>query len=362
MRKTKWNILFFFIVTPFGIIVSQDLIDIGASHIQGININKPGDREFGTTQPIGVELRFNKQKTGEAYWEKLFNYPQTGWSLTWINHRNTYLNHTIAINRYVNCVFLRRKFFEMYLKLSQGAMVATNIYERGSDKNAKYNNAIGQHLNFSEEFGLGITVYPSKKLAINIGATAIHYSNGAMAQPNDGLNLLMFNVGLSYLNQSRKDIVFSEPVKPDFDKRVKLNINPGVGFKQLNRNDEVKYQLFTFSLYADKMLTRVNAINLGIDVYVNGAEKKVASMYGSYAGKDYKRIGISAGHELFIGKVGLLTQVGYYVYSPIPSNSNFYQKFGFKYYLNELFFTTFTAKIYNMEISDEIAWGIGMRL
>lgn len=360
MRKTKLNIFIFFIVASCGVVISQTTFDIGASHIQGININKASDRDFGETNPVGIEFRFNKQRVGKKYWEKYLNYPQTGWSVSWINHRNVFLKHTIALNRYIHCVFLRRKYFNAYLKLAQGVMFAMRIYEKGSDKHENFNNAFGQYVNFSEEIGLGITVYPTKKLAINLGATGIHFSNGSMAQPNDGLNLIMFNAGFSYCYGNA--VEFLDPEKTEFDKGIKFNINPGVGFKQQNRNDNVKYQLFTFSLYADKMLTRVNALNIGLDVYVNGAEKQVASSYSVYEGKDYRQIGISAGNELFLGNVGLLTQLGYYVYSPIPSNSNFYQKFGFKYYLNDVFFTTFTAKFYNLEISDEIAWGIGMRL
>lgn len=336
--------------------------NVGASYTHGLNINKASDREFGQTIPSGVELNFHKQRDGDKYWEKLFNYPQTGWSLTWIDHKNRFLGNTFALNRYMNYVFLRKKTFEAYLKLSQGIMFATKVYESGSRSDERFNNAISQSVNFSEELGLGLNIYPAKHLGINVAATLMHYSNGAISQPNDGLNLLMFRMGAVYIIGEKETIEFKDPEPDEDDRSVRYSITAGCGVKQFSPENEEKFQQTTISFYADKKLSRVNALNFGVDVFMNKAVEYAIENEYSYKGKDFKRIGLSAGHEFFIHRVGILTQVGYHVYSPYPAISRFYQKFGLKYYITDLFFVTFTNRIFEFSISDEITWGIGARL
>lgn len=341
---------------------SQNAYDVGAAYTHGLNINKVSDREFGQTIPIGVELHFHKQKDGDKYWEKLFNYPQTGWSLTWVDHGNKILGNTFALNRYLNYVFWRRKKIETYLKFSQGVMYATKFYESGTRTNEHFNNAISQSVNFSEELGLGINIYPARHFGINFATTFMHFSNGAISQPNDGMNLLMFKLGAVYVIGDKQNIDFKQPEADEDDRYVKYNITIGSGIKQFSPDNEEKYRLTTCSFYADKKLSRVNAVNLGFDIFMNRAVEYAIENDNRYKGKDFKRIGISAGHEFFIYRLGILTQVGYHVYSPYPAISSFYQKFGFKYYITDMLFVTFTNRIFEFAISDELTWGIGVRL
>lgn len=364
MRSCKFK----FIALPWLIILvsfnshSQKAYDLGASCTHGLNINKVGDREFGKSIPSGIELNFHQQRDGDKYWEKLFNYPQTGWSLTWIDHRNKFLGNTLALNRYMNYVFWRGRSLEAYLKLSQGIMYATKVYEYGSRGNEHFNNAISQSVNFSEELGLGLNFYPSRHLGINLAATLMHFSNGAISQPNDGLNLLMFRMGAVYIIGEKENIQFKDPEPEEDDRSIRYNITVGCGIKQFSPELEEKFQQTTISFYADKKVSRVNTFNFGVDLFMNKAvEYLIESEYG-FKKIDHKRIGISAGHEFLIHRVGILTQVGYHVYSPRAAISRFYQKFGLKYYISDLFFVTFTNRIFEFAISDEITWGIGVRL
>lgn len=360
--KLRVIIFVFLFFSSVGILRSQEVYGLGVSHQQGLNLKIPAAQSFGSSSPFGVEVNFHKQKRGNDYWEKQFNYPQTGWSLSLIDHKNQFLGSTLALNRYINYIFLRNKGLELYLKLSQGIMYATRTYVAGGHENENYNDAFGQKINFSQEIGLGINLYPTNKWFLNLGATAIHFSNGAMSQPNDGLNSLMFKLGVGYVIGDKAKMEFIEPDAEEDDRTIKYNIYLGAGFKQIDIVNEEKYNLFTMAFYADKKISRINALNAGVDIYMNRAVEHQIGNDPEHKGKDFKRIGISAGHELFIGKVGILTQLGYHVYSPYPAFSDFYQKFGFKYYVSDLFYLTFTGRIFNLEISDEVSFGIGVRL
>ncbi len=175
--KTGRVIFVSFFLVFASYIYPQDFYNIGIAYQYGLNFNNASERQFGLTSPSGIEINFHQQRIGNGYWEKLFNYPQTGWSLSYIAHQNKYLGSTIALNRYMNYVFVRKKAFETYIRLSAGFLYATKIYEHNSHSGENYNNAISQNINLSAELGAGVIVYPSSRLSLKLEATAAHFSN-----------------------------------------------------------------------------------------------------------------------------------------------------------------------------------------
>lgn len=362
-KRKKCTVCFTVITTVFAITsYAQKIYHIEGSYLFGYNINKTSDREFGQTSPIGLELNLQRYRNGSKYWEKVYNYPHTGWALKWLDHRNGNLGGSFCLNRYINFVLLRNKYFEMYLKMSQGIMYANQIYQAGEKSKESYNNAIGQRLNFSTEISLGCNIYPFKHFGITSGSTLTHFSNGAMSQPNDGLNLLMLKIGLIYIVGDKNSFQNNQPEKPAYDKKIRFNINLAGGAKQVNSERGGRYPLLTVSMNIDKRISRINSINFGSDVFINTAEKYQIENNAKYRGTDFKRIGITLGHELLIGSTGILTQLGYHVYSPYPAISRFYQKYGLKYYITNKVYASFSVRIFDMEVSDETTFGVGVRL
>lgn len=341
---------------------SKNIYTIGGSYLFGSNINKNSDREFGQTNPIGIEIYFHHNRNGSKYWEKVYNYPHTGWTLTWIDHKNEILGNLVSLNRYIDYVFLRKKYFEFYLKAAGGIMYATKFYETGTIGNNNFNNAISQPVNFSSQLGLGFYIYPVNNLGVHFSGTISHFSNGALSQPNDGLNLALIQLGLAYVTGKRFESFFNSPELEQYDRDIKFNIIMSGGVKQLTSENKKKYPLFSFSVYMDKKLARVSALNIGLDGFLNYGVKHSIENETPYKEVDFKKLGISAGHELFIDRIGILLQLGYHFYSPYPDVSRFYQKAGVKYYITDVFFAAITVRVFKFEISDEITGGLGVRL
>jgi hypothetical protein len=363
VKGKKIMLSFMFFISLYSIDLSAQFVNnIEGSYFFGSNINKKSDREFGETTPNGIELSFSKTREGHNYWEKSYNYPQIGWSLKWFDHKNKYLGHSLCLNRYVNFILHRNKHIDFYVKLSQGIMYASKIYQSGEKFNKRYNNAVGQRLNFSTELGLGINIYPTEKIGISCESFLTHFSNGAMSQPNDGMNLLMIKLGIVHSIYGRNNLLYINPEKEEYDKKIRFNINISGGVKQINSESKNKHLLITISPYFDKKLSHISSLNIGGDLFMNMAERHRIDNSVKYADTDYKRIGIAIGHELLIGPTGILTQIGYHVYSPYPAISRFYQKYGMKYYISNKIFTSFSVRIFNLEVSDETTFGIGVRL
>lgn len=340
---------------------TKKVYTIGSSYLIGSNINKNSDREFGSTNPVGAEIYFHHHRDGSKYWEKVYNYPHTGWSIVWIDHRNKTLGNSFALNRYMDYVILRKKYLEFYLKAAVGFMYASKVYETNSLVKDRFNNAISQPINFSEQLGIGFFIYPTNYLTLNFATTITHFSNGAISQPNDGLNIWFLHLGLAYTTNQKNDTFYKQPIYEQDNKRMRVNVNVAGGVKQLTPEDKKKYPLFSFSVYVDKKITRINALNIGIDGFLNYGVKHVIENNTTYNGADFKKFGVSAGHELFINHVGFIAQIGYHFYSPYSDMSRFYQKLGLKYYITKHFFVSITLRTYKLEISDELTGGLGLR-
>ena len=76
---------------------------------------------------------------------------------------------------------------------------------------------------------------------------------------------------------------------------------------------------------------------------------------------DYKRVGLFVGHELFINKLSLVTQFGYYVYYPFDFEGRTYQRIGLKRYFGDRWFGALTLKSHAAK-AEALEFGIGVRL
>jgi hypothetical protein len=79
------------------------------------------------------------------------------------------------------------------------------------------------------------------------------------------------------------------------------------------------------------------------------------------ASTDYKRVGLFVGYELFINKISLEGQVGYYIYRPFKDDLVVYDRIGFKYHFNTKIYTGFSVKTH-MFYAEALEFGIGVRL
>ena len=139
----------------------------------------------------------------------------------------------------------------------------------------------------------------------------------------------------------------------------------------VNESDVVgsgQYAFYIFSAYADKRINHKSAFQLGTDVFFSNFLKEFI-YYNAVAfpsrnidpDTDYKRVGIFAGHELFINKLSVVTQFGYYVYYPFDFEGRTYQRIGLKRYFNNKWFASLTLKSHAAK-AEAVEVGIGIRL
>lgn len=316
--------------------------------------------------PEGVILSWNKKTYGFQDWEQRFNYPDYGVSFAYQNLKNAVLGNNYSLYAHYNFYFFKRN---LMFRIGQGIAYNTNPYHRETNfKNVAFGSKFGSStylmLNYKKERILD-------KFGLQAGLSLIHYSNANVKSPNNGINSITLNIGVNYSfdNENleyqntldkKADQRFSEPIKYNLALRVGINESDIVGSGQ--------YAMYVVSAYADKRINKTSALQLGADAFFSNFLKELI-YYQSVAfpengvtgDEDYKRIGVFAGHELFINKLSLLTQLGYYVYYPFDFEGRIYTRVGLKRYFGKKWFGAVTLKSHGAK-AEGVEFGLGVRL
>ena len=316
-----------------------------------------------TGQPEGVIFSWNKKTFGNESWEQRFNYPDYGASFIYQDLKNQILGFNYGLYAHYNLYFFKRN---LMLRIGQGLAYNTNPYHK--IKNPK-NVAFGSHILSSTYLMLN---YKKERIldrfGLETGISLIHYSNANVKAPNTSVNTIALNLGVTYnLEDETPEYIsdlsnekFSEPIKYNFVFRSGINQSDVIGSGQ--------FPFYILSAYADKRLSQTSAIQFGTDVFFSNFLKELI-YYRSVSfpeenvrgDEDYKRVGLFAGHELFINKISIETQLGYYVYYPFDFEGRTYIRIGLKRYFGKKFFGAITLKSHGAK-AEAVEFGIGVRL
>ncbi len=312
----------------------------------------------------GVMLSFLKQTHGKDEWHSAYNFPDYGVYLEYQNYNNDFLGKVYAAGVQYNFYFLNRN---LELKLSQGIGYATNPYDKV--ENSK-NKAFGSTLMANTNIGL---FYKKEHLLDKFGLQAgflfTHFSNGRTKSPNSGINSFLLNVGVNYdFSKVTNKTIDTALVKKDFREPIKYNIVVRSGFNESPVIGSGQHPFYHIGFFVDKRFNSKSALQLGTDLFLTNSFKDFIK-YKSVAfpelnidpNTDYKRVGVFVGYELFVNRISLEAQVGYYVYRPFVNDIAIYERVGFKYHINPKLFASFSVKTH-MFLAEALEFGVGVRL
>ena len=312
--------------------------------------------------PAGFMLGYNRKTFGEEKWQQGYNYPDLGASFIYHNSNNATLGNNFGLYAHFNFYFLKRN---LQFRIGQGVSYATNPYDK--EKNFR-NNAYGSTflsstflmLNYQKE-----NIF--KGLGLKAGISVVHYSNANVKAPNTSTNTLGLNLGLVYtLSEDEPEYIKREKEKTTEPFRYTLAFRTGI-----NESDNIgsgQFPFYIFSGYVDKRLSRKSALQLGADVFFSNFLKELIRFQSvSFpenniaADTDFKRVGVFIGHELFINKLSIETQLGYYVYYPFDFEGRVYNRFTLKRYFGDKVFGVISLKSHGAA-AEAVEFGVGVRL
>jgi hypothetical protein len=228
---------------------------------------------------------------------------------------------------------VRTRRFETSFKIGAGFGFHNKPYDRETNNQ---NVAVGSPVTNSMQLRLGFNYKITERWKFTTAISITHFSLAAFTQPNKGLNTVTANAGFIYRVSKVVPEYKTLDENYDWDHALRYNANFSYALKEIPPIGGSKYPVYELQFYVNKQVTKTNIINLGIDGFDNTALKAQLERSGmdpeDYP--DYKRIGITVGHELKLSRIALLTQLGIYVYRPYKVEKFIYQRYAIKYYFS----------------------------
>ena len=352
----------------FELISGQEFKDANAIEVDFLKGNvlahSPDMYHLITGHPEGVILSFLKKTHGSQEWHTAFNYPDYGLYFIYQDFKNEFLGKSYAFGAQYNFYFLKRN---LVFKIAQGIAMTTNPHNQETNsKNGAFGSKMMANTNFSLNFKKENVI---DRFGVQAGFVFTHFSNGKIKSPNSGINTINLNLGVNYTFEESKykgrdtalvNVKWTQPIKYNFVLRTGINESPLIGSGQR--------PFYHVGFYADKRLSRKSAIQLGSEVFFTHSFKDLIE-YQSVAypeyhvdpNTDYKRVGLFIGYELFVNRISIEAQLGYYVYRPFKYDILVYDRLGFKYYIKDNVFLGSSVKTHGF-LAEALEVAIGVRL
>ena len=318
MRKIF--LLFFLLSAGWTFAQESRQYSVEANYFYGsIWEHNPNISHLITEHPEGLLLHFNRKTYGLQAWERRYNYPDVGFSLSYQNLKNPHLGENFGAYAHLGFYFLKR---HLLLKVGQGLAITTNPYD--PDENYR-NNAYGSRILSSTIF-TGNLQFENLVggLGFQTGLSLIHYSNADFKSPNSSTNTLALSAGLNYNfdHKTKRDFVPKDP-KMAFSAPLRYNLVLRGGVNTMGVIGSETFPFLTVSAYDDKSLNQKSTLQAGAEFFWSRAMEEfiyyqsVAFPVGETTGEeDARRAGVFVGHQLTFRKLSLVTQLGYYFYYP----------------------------------------------
>ena len=316
-----------------------------------------------TEHPAGFILGYNRKTFGEEVWEQGYNYPDLGASFIYQDMVNPVLGKNYGLYAHFNFYFFKRN---LQFRIGQGVAYNTNPY----DKNSNFrNNAYGSPLMSSTYLMLNFHKENIiKNIGFKTGISLIHFSNANFKAPNTSTNALTINAGLVYTLGNEDEMEYTTRKKEKITESLRYNLAFRGGLNESDVIDSGQYGFVVLSGYVDKRVGRKSALQVGADLFYSNFLKELIR-YQSISfpensissDTDFKRVGVFIGHELFINKLSISTQLGYYVYYPFDFEGRIYNRLGLKRYFGKKWFGEISLKAHSAA-AEAVEFGVGIRL
>lgn len=364
----KKILLLFFLFSGFALTaqkIDPDDLWTDVSYFYGsIARHSPDIVHLISGHPEGVIIGVHRKSFGAKPWEARYNYPDLGLSVIFQDLRNPYLGKNYSLYAHFNFYFLKRL---LMLRVGQGMAVAANPYH--PEENF-YNNAYGSRL-LSSSF-LMANIFKENLFngfGLQGGLAIIHYSNADFRSPNSSTNTLGLNLGINYTFDQEEPVYIPQEPRPKISWPVRWNLVVRSGMNTMGIIGAKARPFLTLSTYADQQLTPWSIIQAGAELFFSRAmEDRItyhAIVYpreGGIGEEDAKRVGIFLGHQLVLGELSLVTDLGYYLYYPFEHFvPRVYNRIGLRHEITNNFWGSVSLRSHGAN-AEAMEFSLGFRL
>ena len=297
------------------------------------------------------------QSISEKAPNQIFNRPKRGLTLELRNFgNNAVLGHAISISGFSQMnLFSTANGIRLSLRIATGLGYITKTYDEVTNPK---NNAIGSHLNAKVNLSLFGRKYFNNGNYFDLGVEFNHFSNGAITNPNLGLNSpgLLFGIGrdIAYTTNNKKlEGLAKKEVSHEFYATLIGSV------KEIG---EVPYEASRYGVGAIKLGYGIQPFHKwsfegGLDLIYNQA-----NLYkyrdSTFTAGDVPQIGVFLGFGFHFNKSVIAVNYGYYLLDKIDPEGRLYNRIGYRYYFWKNWYGAFAIKA-NFARADYFEFGIG---
>lgn len=283
---------------------------------------------------VGAEASVLFKPPGNEESNRILQKPNWGAGVLVCNNGSKITGYNISPFVFFDCGISAYKPWQLRTKFATGFGYLTNKFN--FDNNLA-NRAIGSHVNGLMQ----ILFYMRKtnpKTSVDIGLGFTHHSNGNWNQPNLGINVP--TVFLGYLigqNNLTKKPQKPFPIPDLLNRKLEWNFSVRMGRRMVNIDDRRVFYPLILDLALQYPKSVTSNVRLGTKIYFDRTylfRNFEPIPKGVSAGR-FTEFSLFAGHEYRVGKIGFITDFGFYVYRPNRSKRMYYEAIGLRYYINK---------------------------
>ena len=319
-----------------------------------------------------VAFRIGLQSTGARQWEQILGYPVYGMGFyAAFFYNNDPLGTPGAIYFFINAPIKRWNRFSFKYDLGAGLAYGFNPSD---DQNNPTNDVIGARKNVYFHAKVFAEYQVSRRMDLGLGLGMNHFSNGATAMPNKGINLLNLTLAARYHFNPIKnytkhiDPEYQPNVRPEFIKntipktihRHEMSIYYAAGGKAypVESGDNPIYFISALAVDYHYKYHHIAKIGLGIDYFYEAARRQY---HEDPTFSDLTYVGVHLSHILYFSNLALVFEPGVYLSNNVKDKTDIYLRVGGRYNVTDRFFVQAALKTRNGATADFIEWGLGYR-
>ncbi|MBL3656216.1 acyloxyacyl hydrolase [Fulvivirga sediminis] len=336
---------------------------VGAEFLGGFILkHKPQIAHLITNHPVGFRVTFDRQTFGDKTWEQRFNFPDIGFTMIYIDYKNPIIGKSITVIPHYK-IYLNKNRKSKNLvsyKIGLGAEYNTNKYDKETNNK---NNLLSTDINVAAILEATYQREITKELFLRGSLSLTHFSNGSLKKPNSGINIVSANLGMAYnISYTPREYIYKE--ERAVEKTIGFTSTLSGGMHAFSRIGTGQHPFFTFTGVVDKRLNHKSAIGVGFD-WFGSLSMKEDIKYDWRLADDpntpsWMRVGVSLSHELFVSRLSIITQVGYYIFDEYDYFGKIYLRAGLRRYFSKHLYTSFSLKTHAAK-AEAIEFGVGWR-
>lgn len=325
---------------------------------------------------MGFAAEFGYQMWSGKDWYLECNRPRMGVGVKYMRVINrSELGQPIMAYGFLDGILLRTRAFTLTTRYAFGLGYSNRKYEPNE---FPVNNILSTHFNVYAELGAGMEIKLSEDIFLDPVFRLSHLSNGNIKEPQKGLNVVSWSVGLRKSFQPLRKTDFSHSNHP-LVRRHEILGYVSLCPRQMEFYDPVtkdfigtygkNYIMANLHLGYNYELTRRLKLSTGVDLIYDGTNGQLQLAMTGIPDKgaipfgDKVKVAVFAGWESILSNLSIIGNFGYVVaekkyYGTFPA---FQQRLGFKYHFYKNVFAGMTVRAHNFRIAETLEFNVGMR-